>query len=163
MQKRLDWAFARVPAAEGVNNHMGSRATSDPASMLEVLQAVRRRNLPFVDSRTSPLSVGDALAERLGLAHAARDVFLDNVPTQEAVLRQLGEAERLARRRGHAIAIGHPFPATLGVLESWLPAAEARGLKIVRAGALVQRGPCRPEVIEVGNCVGANCAPEPGC
>jgi polysaccharide deacetylase 2 family uncharacterized protein YibQ len=162
-RRRLEWAFSRLPAAEGVNNHMGSRATSDPASMLQVLREVQRRNLPWVDSRTSSLSVGDALAERLGMRHAARDVFLDNLPTPEAVRRQLDQAERLARRRGHAIAIGHPFPATLGVLETWLPEAERRGLRIVHAGELIPGATCRPEVIPVGGCAGEDCPPVPTC
>lgn len=161
LHRRLDWAFARLPQAVGVNNHMGSRATSDPATMLEVLQEVRRRGLPFVDSRTSPLSVGDALAGRLGMAHAARDVFLDNLPTPDAVRRQLALTERIARARGRAIAIGHPFPATLSVLEAWLPAAAARGIEVVHAGELLRRGDCEPEVIQVVACAGRDCPPPP--
>ena len=89
---------------------------------------MRRRGLSFVDSRTSPLSVGDGLAAQLGIPHAPRDVFLDNNPAPRAILHQLAEAERLARRRGHALAIGHPYPTTLAVLERWMPAAEARGI-----------------------------------
>ena len=131
-----------MPLAAGVNNHMGSRATSDPASMLKVLQEARRRGLSFVDSRTSPLSVGDGLAEQLGMpARRARRVPGQRSRPCGAILRQLAEAEQLARRRGHALAIGHPYPATLAVLEAWMPAAEARGLRIVRAGDLIARTP----------------------
>jgi polysaccharide deacetylase 2 family uncharacterized protein YibQ len=166
LQRRLAWALERLPQATGVNNHMGSRASSDPAVMLAVLQEIRRRGLAFVDSRTSPLSVGASLAERLGLASAARDVFLDNQPNPAAIRRRLDEAERLARRRGQALAIGHPYPATLEVLETWLPQAEARGLRIVRAGDLIARRSC-PEVempIPVSACAGADCPPPaPGC
>ena len=38
LRRRLGWAFDRVPLATGVNNHMGSRATSEPETMLKVLQ-----------------------------------------------------------------------------------------------------------------------------
>ncbi|MFL5336541.1 MAG: divergent polysaccharide deacetylase family protein [Geminicoccaceae bacterium] len=162
--RRLSWAFERVPLATGLNNHMGSRATSEPESMLKVLQEVRRRGLNFVDSRTSPLSVGDGLAAQLGIPHAARDVFLDNNPAPAAILRQLDEAERLARRRGHALAIGHPYPTTLSVLESWLPAAEARGLKIVRASDLIAATSCdQPAPLQVNACNGPDCPPAPDC
>ena len=161
--RRLSWAFERVPLATGLNNHMGSRATSEPESMLKVLQEVRRRGLNFVDSRTSPLSVGDGLAAQLGIPHAARDVFLDNNPAPAGILRQLNEAERLARRRGHALAIGHPYPTTLSVLETWLPAAEARGLKIVRASDLIAAIGCRqPAPLQVSACSGPDCPPRPG-
>jgi polysaccharide deacetylase 2 family uncharacterized protein YibQ len=164
LSRRLAWAFDRLPQATGVNNHMGSRATSDPAAMLEVLGEVSRRGLAFVDSRTSPLSVGNALAERLGLSHAARDVFLDNEPSPAAIRRRLDEAERLARRRGQALAIGHPYPATLAVLEDWLPRAEARGVRPVRASDLIARQRCQPAAtIPVNACVGSSCPPPPSC
>lgn len=145
--RRLVWAFDRVPVATGVNNHMGSRATSDPEIMLKVLQEVQQRGLSFVDSRTSPLSVADGLAAQLRIPHAARDVFLDNDPEPAAVLHQLDEAERLARRRGQALAIGHPRPTTLAVLASWLPAAQARGLKIIQAGELIGSRRCPDTMI----------------
>ena len=162
--RRLTWAFERVPLATGLNNHMGSRATSEPESMLKVLREVRRRGLTFVDSRTSPLSVGDGLAAQLGIPHTARDVFLDNSPVPAAILRQLTEAERLARRRGHALAIGHPYPTTLAVLESWLPAAQARGLKLVTASGLIAATSCdQPAPLQVTACTGPNCPPPPDC
>jgi polysaccharide deacetylase 2 family uncharacterized protein YibQ len=162
LDERLAWAFDRVPLATGVNNHMGSRATSDPETMLRVLQEVRRRGLAFVDSRTSPMSVGDGLAAQLGIPHAARDVFIDNNPTPAAVQQMLGAAERLARKRGYALAIGHPYPATLAVLERWLPEAEQRGLRIVRAQDLIAQLRCREaEPVQVAACVGPDCPPPP--
>lgn len=165
LHRRLAWAFGRLPQAVGVNNHMGSRASSDPGVMMAVLEEIGRRGLVFVDSRTSPLSVGTTLAERLDLPHAGRDVFLDNEPDPAAVHRQLDAAERLARRRGQALAIGHPHPATLEVLESWLPQAETRGLRIVRAGELIARSRCRPpaEPIPVSACGNGDCPPVPAC
>jgi hypothetical protein len=164
LDRRLQWAFDRLPLATGVNNHMGSRATSDPETMLKVLQEVRRRGLDFVDSRTSPMSVGDGLAAQLGIPHAGRDVFLDNNPASGAILLQLGLAERQARRQGHALAIGHPYPTTLAVLESWLPEAQARGLRIVSAGELIDRLTCEEEApIQVNACIGPDCPPPPGC
>ena len=163
IERRLDWAFSRLPLATGVNNHMGSRATSDPETMLQVLRAVQRRGLSFVDSRTSPLSVAEGLAARLGLPHAARDVFLDNIPARPAILDALAAAERTARRRGSAVAIGHPYPATLGTLEQWIPEAERRGLRIVRVQDVIERPDCdEPRALQVSACVGPDCPPPPG-
>ena len=148
--RRLAWDFARLPGAVGVNNHMGSRGTADPALMLAVLSEVKRRRLVFVDSLTTPLSVVPAIAGRLGVPLATRDVFLDNEPTTDAVQARLAEAERLARRHGSAIAIGHPFPATLALLADWLPDAERRGVRLVTARSLTRQEPCGAVTVAVG-------------
>jgi polysaccharide deacetylase 2 family uncharacterized protein YibQ len=153
VSRRLAWAFDHVPHAVGVNNHMGSRGTADPALMLAVLSEVQRRGLVFVDSRTTSVSVAPAIAEQLGLPIASRDIFLDNVPTAGVVLAQLQAAERLARRQGSAVAIGHPFAATLSVLADWLPQAERRGLRLVTARSLVtRREPCALAVSSDSTC-----------
>ena len=82
--------------------------------MLKVLQEVRRRGLDFVDSRTSPLSVGDGLAAQLGIPHAARDVFLDNIPTTGAILRQLDACRAAGAPAGACAGHRPPLPDDAG-------------------------------------------------
>jgi polysaccharide deacetylase 2 family uncharacterized protein YibQ len=48
-----------------------------------------------------------------------RHIFLDNSASEHAILLQLRKAESLAKRTGLAVAIGHPYPATLSALENW--------------------------------------------
>lgn len=141
----LAWNLGRFGGYVGVNNHMGSRFTSNPAAMRTVLVELERRGLMFLDSRTSPHSVGYRLGAELGLPVAQRDVFLDNVLTADRVHHQLDEVERIAKRHGQAIAIGHPHDATLDALTEWLPQLEARGLVLVPITALV-RPPAKAQV-----------------
>ena len=134
--KRLNWMLDRFQGYVGVNNHMGSKFTTDPENMTLILKEIKRRNLLFLDSRTSPKTVGGRIARSLGIPTAARDVFLDNDPDPDAVNRKLAKTEAIARRTGAAIAIGHPKDATLDALARWLPAARARGIKFVPVSAL---------------------------
>jgi len=134
----LDWGLAQFGGYVAVNNHMGSRFTRDPEGMRVVLDAIKERGLFFLDSRTTGASVGARLARELGLPHLERDVFLDNIDTLEEVTARLAEAERVARRDGYAIAIGHPHDATLDALERWLPQAQARGLALVPISAVMR-------------------------
>jgi polysaccharide deacetylase 2 family uncharacterized protein YibQ len=160
LRARTAWAIGRVPGATGVNNHMGSRLTADPAAMRVVMDEIARHGLVFVDSRTTARSVAEAVALEQGLPAAGRDVFLDNERTEAAIRRQLDQAERIARRAGTAIAIGHPYPETIRALARWLPQARARGLRLVPASAVVALRHCA--VVGPGTGCGADLAAATG-
>jgi hypothetical protein len=122
-----------VPYAAGVNNHQGSRATTDAPLMDGVMRALAARHLFFIDSRTTAATVAYDTAERDGVRAAWRKVFLDDVATRPAVLKQLQLAVRDARKQGWAIAIGHPHPATIATLADSLPRLQAQGIRLVLA------------------------------
>jgi polysaccharide deacetylase 2 family uncharacterized protein YibQ len=151
LRERLGWAIGRVPDAVGMNNHMGSRLTTDPAAMAVVMAELARSGLVFIDSRTSSRSVAAAAAAVAGLPHSSRDIFLDHFPTAGFVRRQLESLEATAHRAGTAIAIGHPLPVTLGALEAWIPAAKTRGFEFVSATTIIDRQGCDGET-PAGRC-----------
>ena len=138
IERRLEWDLSRFADYVGINNHMGSKFTQDGQGMRVVLEALKARGLLFLDSRTTPASVGARLARELGLPTLERDVFLDNVDSREEVSARLAEVERIARRDGYAIAIGHPRDATLDVLERWAGDARAHGLALVPLSAVMR-------------------------
>ena len=109
-------AVAEVPFVSGVNNHMGSSFTEDSERMRWVLEALQKRALFFLDSRTSARTKASRLAGEVGIKLAERSVFLDNVQEEEAIRVQLKRLVTLARQKGQAIAIGHPYYATCQVL-----------------------------------------------
>lgn len=128
--------LVEVPHAVGVNNHEGSLATAQPQLMSELMSDLRRRGLFFIDSRTTAATVAYSAAEQAGVAAASRKVFLDDVETREAILRQLDLAARDAAANGSAIAIGHPHPATIAALTDALPRLNSR-VQLVFASSLV--------------------------
>ena len=109
----------QVPEAVGVNNHMGSLFTASRPGMVVALSEFKRHGLFFLDSMTSPQSVGRSVAESTAIPFYKRDTFLDNVKDVNAIVLQLKKAERVAKRHGSAIAIGHPHKETLIALKSW--------------------------------------------
>lgn len=129
--------LAAVPLAVGANNHMGSRLTEDGEAMGVVLQTLKERSLFFIDSYTSACSKGLATAEQLGVPAARREVFLDNVQEPRQICRRLEELATVAKQRGWAIGIGHPYPATLQALDE-CDEQLLRTVDLVRAGQLVQ-------------------------
>ena len=117
--------LAKIPGAVGVNNHMGSQFTAYRKGMRVALKEIQGSGLYFLDSLTTGSSVGESVAHELGLECYVRDVFLDNVRDVDAILHQMHRAERIARLRGKAIAIGHPHPETLEALRRWAASRDA--------------------------------------
>jgi polysaccharide deacetylase 2 family uncharacterized protein YibQ len=137
LETRLREDLASVPGAVGVNNHMGSRFTADARAMAALLAALRGRGLFWLDSRTTPDTVGAAEARAQGVPTAERDVFIDAEVRPEFIREQLRKLVALARSRGSAIGIGHPHPETLAALEQMRTELLASGVTWVPASALV--------------------------
>jgi polysaccharide deacetylase 2 family uncharacterized protein YibQ len=137
--RRLRWDLSRFDGYVGISNHMGSRFTTDPEAMRVVLREVKARGLLFLDSRTTADTVAASLAAEVGVPHASRDLFIDRDPTAPAIRVRLSELEALARLRGAAVGIAHPYDATLDVLEAWLPEVRRRGILLVPVSAIVRR------------------------
>ncbi|HEX2759423.1 MAG TPA: divergent polysaccharide deacetylase family protein [Rhizomicrobium sp.] len=142
---RLDWNLARVPGAVGVNNHEGSRFTADETGLVPVMARLWERDLFFFDSRTGARSKGESVAREMGVMTAGRDIFLDDVPGEDEVTRQLQALVRQAKRHGVAIAIGHPRDATLKVLKEWL--AQDHGVTLVPLDQAMRLKASRPVAV----------------
>ena len=107
---------ADFPNAKFINNHTGSKFTSDERAMQNLLRAMNEHGFLFIDSRTSPATKAKAAMKGLGMRYVHRDVFLDNQDSVAAVRKKLREAVALAKKQGYAIAIGHPKSSTLRAL-----------------------------------------------
>ena len=127
-----------VPGAVGVNNHMGSRFTEDEARMRAVLDVVRKNKLFFLDSRTSSMSVGTRLAKEMGIKNIGRNVFLDNNRDHQYIKAQLKELVAIAKKKGKAVGIGHPYPETIEVLQEMVPELKGQGVTVVKLSELVE-------------------------
>ncbi len=127
----MDKNLNKFAGYSGVNNHMGSRFTRDQKGMEAVAEALHQKGVFFVDSRTNPASVAEKVMREKGVKTISRDVFLDDTPSLPAIRGELERLERVARRQGTAVAIGHPHLVTIQALESWFPEAEKRGFRFV--------------------------------
>ena len=90
-----------------------------------------------MDSYTTHLSVALSIAEEAGVPARRRDVFLDSELAAESVAFEFERLKTIARERGTAIGIGHPYPATLAFLEKALPKLEKEGFRLVGIRELV--------------------------
>lgn len=123
--KRIKREFGDV---RFINNHTGSRFTSNTPAMSRLYKAMRAQNIYFIDSRTIANSKASRLAHRFGLPYLSRDIFLDNNDDIDYIKNQLRRAMSVARKRGFAIAIGHPRTKTIQALIEIKP--ELKGFEL---------------------------------
>lgn len=105
------------PRVRYMNNHTGSKFTSDAASMEKLLPILKKEGIIFVDSRTIGTTKVSQVAKKFGLRYIGRDVFLDHEDGVENVKRQIKEAVNQAKQYGTTIAIGHPRKDTIEALK----------------------------------------------
>lgn len=134
----LERDLDEIPHISGVNNHMGSRVTPNETMMNIILNRLKKRDLFFVDSRTTGNTVAYDQARLLGVPAAQRQVFLDNEPDETLIREKLIELFTLAQRTGEAIGICHPLPETIRVLKNYFQLAETFDAKPVFVSELTR-------------------------
>jgi polysaccharide deacetylase 2 family uncharacterized protein YibQ len=139
MRADLIFNLSRFDGYVGLNNHMGSAFTEDRESLDLILDEVQRRGLLVLDSRTSRKSLLAEMSTDRNIPNITRDFFLDNEQDVDYIFAQLAKLEDMARRKGSAIAIGHPYAETIQALTLWLPTLKARGITVVPLSYLVKR------------------------
>ena len=138
IRARLDQALASMTAVTGLNNHMGSAATSDTPTMRTLMDLLRERDLFFVDSLTSSRSVAYAEAVRAGIPAERNRIFLDyDNENETTIAANLARLVQSAKSAGFAVGIGHPHPATAAVLARELPRLASQGVRFVTVSELM--------------------------
>lgn len=117
MHEKIKKIRKDFPRAKYTNNHTGSRFTSDFDAMDKAYRALIEQGFVFVDSKTIAQTAVARAAKKHNQPYISRDIFLDDDPSVSAVRRELVAAVNLAKKRGYAIAIGHPKKNTITVIK----------------------------------------------
>lgn len=131
IQKTFQAALNASPNILGMNNHMGSRFTQNASSMKIVLSELHQRGFYFLDSGTSPRSVGASIAGELQVPCGRRDIFLDHKPSEAVTRSQIEQLIKKAKIQGTAIAIGHPHESTLRAIQRQLERLRKEKIAVV--------------------------------
>ena len=138
-RRRLDWVLSRMTGYVGVTNYMGDRFTNNQAAMRPILREMERRGLMFLDSMGSAVSVGPKMAKALKLPFAMNDRVIDETVSRKAIDKELAEIERIAKARGSAVALAHPYPVTIRRLQRWIADLNEKGLVLAPITAVVAK------------------------
>lgn len=142
IQNRVEEAFSVLPDAAGMNNHMGSAIMEDERSLSVVMDQLKEKELPFVDSMTTAKSLGRQLSGKKGVSFLGRDVFLDSTDDVDVVKANLRKAAEVALEKGYAVAIGHVGPeggmVTVNAIKELIPELQEAGVTFVTVSDLAK-------------------------
>jgi hypothetical protein len=138
IESRVEEVISEFPEAEGMNNHQGSKATSDKRIMNIVGNVLKRHGKYFIDSRTTSETVAEATMRSRGVPTIRRHVFLDNEDKNNKIREQLYKLAEKAESKGLAVGIGHAKTNTLEVLKQEIPRLKEHGFKFQFASIAVE-------------------------
>ncbi|HDK35726.1 MAG TPA: divergent polysaccharide deacetylase family protein [Bacteroidetes bacterium] len=131
-------ALAEIPAAAGVNNHMGSKLSIYQPTLILFMQVLRDNGLFFIDSMTNPKSIAYKVARNQGVPSLKMFTYLDNPKSSLNLAQKLSEAVAESEKKGRAIVIGHARNETAALLKTEIKKWQARGIYFVPVSELVQ-------------------------
>lgn len=139
VEKLLEENLDSVPFADGINNHMGSKATENTQLMTTVFTFLKQKGLFFVDSMVTSHSVCRNLAEKMSLPFTQRDIFLDNINERSYIESQFNHLIEEAVRKGTAVGIGHDRTLTLEIIAEQIARWKKEGFQFVTVRDLINR------------------------
>lgn len=123
----------------GGNNHMGSKFTENREKMSAVMEVLQERKMFFLDSKTSGKAIGCEVAKDFDVDCVSRDVFLDNENKFDYIMNQLKQTEKVAARKGYAIAIGHPKTEMIAALKEWIETLDNKKYRLVYLSEIIEK------------------------
>ena len=138
IENKLIQAFESLPEAIGMNNHQGSKATSDSKTMTVLASVLKDRGKYFIDSRTSSLTIGEKTMISFGVPTARRNIFLDNNNDLDKIEEQMNKLANSAKKNGVAVGLGHARKNTLSILEKVVPGLLDKGFVFQFASQVVK-------------------------
>ena len=139
LMRAVSSGLGSVPYVSGVNNHMGSVLTPRSEHMGWLMDLLRvRGNLFFVDSRTTRHTRAFEVAREKSVPSTWRDVFLDNDLDGSKIRSEFQRLLKIAKRRGTALAIGHPHPQTIAILADAIPRLDEFGVRLISIAGMVR-------------------------
>jgi len=133
--ERLTWLMSRFTGYFGITAYQGAKFTSDRTAMEPMLEALESRGIMYVDTGSSPRSVGPELASNLGLAWTKGDFVVDPALTPRSIDAALANLEDQARRNGSIVGFGSGFPITVERIQKWTEDLKDKGLILVPVSA----------------------------
>jgi len=137
IRSELSRAFAEIPFALGINNHMGSKLTNLYKPMTWTMRFLKERKLFFIDSVTTGSTKAERIANKMGVPTTHRQIFLDNELSSDYIDQQFMQLIEYAQQQKSVVAIAHPHPETVVALNRLIPLLAQLDIDLVPISTLI--------------------------
>jgi polysaccharide deacetylase 2 family uncharacterized protein YibQ len=127
---RLDRALSWVPGACG-------RFTKSSEGMRYVALYLKKRQLFFLDSKTTSQSVAPFVFRVTGVKTIVRDIFIDNDDDPAKIVERFEELKEIAFQNGMGIGIMHPGSDVVDLIEKLVRESLFEGYRFVTLSDLL--------------------------
>lgn len=136
--KHLAFILDHASGTTGVINQMGSAFLGDKKNMYAFLSTLRQRNDIFVENPAGGIPQATDLAAQTDVPYLSADLTIDAAANERDIRQALLDLEKIARRRGYALGIAHPYPVTIDTLETWATQTAQSGIELVTPQTLIR-------------------------
>ncbi|MEM8688870.1 MAG: divergent polysaccharide deacetylase family protein [Pseudomonadota bacterium] len=137
--RRLKTYMGRFTGYTGVTNYMGAKFTSEPGALAPVLGELKQRGLTYLDDGTSGRSKTGEVGRRLNLRVARAHKVIDRVQDPVQIRANLEKLEKIALKRGIAVAVGSGLPETITEVSQWANTLADKGIALIPVSAVYGR------------------------
>ncbi|MBL8782604.1 MAG: divergent polysaccharide deacetylase family protein [Alphaproteobacteria bacterium] len=134
---RLRRVMAKVAGYSGLIVSQGSKFLASEPDIQMLLRATSGRGLYFVDNGEADQSIAREVANVESAPFARGDRWIDQNPTREAIEKEFGTLEELAKQRGSALGVAGAYPVTIDRVTAWAASLEEKGIALVPVSALI--------------------------
>jgi len=135
---RLRRVMAKVAGYSGLIVSQGSKFLASEPDIQMLLRATSGRGLYFVDNGEADQSIAREVANVESAPFARGDRWIDQNPTREAIEKEFGTLEELAKQRGSALGVAGAYPVTIDRVTAWAASLEEKGIALVPVSALIE-------------------------
>jgi polysaccharide deacetylase 2 family uncharacterized protein YibQ len=130
-------SISQIPEASGMNNHQGSKSTTDRRVMNIVMSELASNSMWFLDSATNTTTEADSAAAAYGVPYARNSLFVDNSTDVDTICQMIRKGANMADKNGSVIIIGHCRPNTARAFHYMIPKLQAEGYQFVYVSSLL--------------------------
>ncbi len=137
--ERLKKFMGRFTGYTGVTNYMGAKFTSDASALGPVMAELKRRGLTYLDDGASARSKALGIGRQFDLGVVSADAIIDRSHNPERIRAALEQLEKIALKKGFAVAMGSGLPETIAEVSQWASTLADKRIGLIPVSALYER------------------------